>query len=141
MIILSIAGKLADLDHHHGVREFTIERVVLSWDELHKRLIRTTTDVGRDIGIQLDSGHLHPGDILLREEHHLIVVDVKEESVLIIPVGNMKEMGLAAHAVGNMHAPIQIQQDCVITPFNSVLQDQLRKLGLAPVKEDKAFVP
>ncbi len=141
MIIRKIIGKLADLENPADKRAFTMERVLFSWDELDKRLIRKTTDVGRDIGIQLESGHLHPGDILFREGNHLIVIEVQEEAVLVVPVSSMREMGLAAHAVGNMHAPIEINPDCVITPFNAVLQDQLRKIGLFPFKESRAFAP
>ena len=143
MIVSKVIGKLADLEHDHqrGKEALTIEQVFLSWDELQKRILRKTTDVGRDIGIQLESGHLHPGDILYREENHLIVVRVKEEAVLLTPVRNMREMGLAAHAIGNMHAPIELKSDSVITPYNQVLQEQLAKLGLYPVKEAGAFAP
>lgn len=141
MIIHQTVGKLADLENQYGQDALTIERLTLSWDELHKKILRKTTDVGRDVGIQMEKGHLHPGDILFREENHLIVVEVKEEAVLITPVGNMRQMGLAAHAIGNMHAPIQIQDNRVITPYNSVLQEQLVKLGLSPFKEERAFVP
>lgn len=141
MIITKVAGRLADLDIRHGHGAVTMERVILSWDELSKRILRKTTDVGRDIGIQLESGHLHPGDILFREGSHMIVVEVKEEAVLVTPVGTMREMGLAAHAVGNMHAPIQLHDDEVVTPYNPVLEEQLRKLGLSPVKKDGAFAP
>lgn len=141
MIIHQTVGRLADLENQYGQDALTIERLTLSWDELHKKILRKTTDVGRDVGIQLEKGHLHPGDILFREGNHLIVVEVKEEAVLITPVGNMREIGLAAHAIGNMHAPIQIQDNRVITPYNSVLQEQLVKLGLSPFKEERAFVP
>lgn len=143
MIVTKVVGKLSELehDHQHGKEALTVEQVFLSWDELQKRILRKTTDVGRDIGIQLESGHLHPGDILFREDNHVIVVKVKEEAVLIVPVWNMKEMGLAAHAIGNMHAPIEIKVDSVITPYNPVLVEQLAKLGLSSVKEDRAFAP
>jgi urease accessory protein len=143
MIITKVFGKLADLEQDSQCEKeaVTIEQLFLTWDELPKRILRKTTDVGREIGIQLESGHLHPGDILFREGNHMIVVTVKEEAVLVVPVRNIKEMGLAAHAIGNMHAPIELKSDYVITPFNQVLQEQLVKLGLDPVKEDRVFVP
>ncbi len=141
MIINQVIGKLTDETHHHSQDAVTMERIILSWDELHKKVLRKTTDAGRDIGIQLTSGHLHPGDILFREGNHVIVVEVKAEAVLITPVGNMREMGLAAHAIGNMHAPIQIHDHEVITPYNSVLQDQLLKMGMKPMRKEQAFVP
>lgn len=143
MIVTKVRGKLTDLEYEllSGREDLSIEQVYLSWDELQKRILRKTTDAGRDIGIQLESGHLHPGDILYRGENHLIVVRVKEEAVLLVPVRDMREMGLAAHAIGNMHAPIELKSDCVITPYNSVLEEQLVKLGLSPVKEAGAFAP
>ncbi|WP_088187812.1 urease accessory protein UreE [Desulfosporosinus sp. FKA] len=143
MIVTKVVGKLRDLeeDQQPGKEALTIEQVFLSWDELQKRILRKTSDVGRDIGIQLENGHLHPGDILYREDNHVIVVRVKEEAVLLVPVQNMKEMGLAAHAVGNMHAPIEVKSDALLTPYNPVLVEQLVKLGLSPVKEERAFVP
>jgi urease accessory protein len=143
MIVTKVIGKLTESEQDHQLPKeaLTIEQLFLSWDELQKRILRKTTDVGREIGIQLENGHLHPGDILFREENHLIVVRVKEEAVLVVPVRNMREMGLAAHAVGNMHAPIELKSESVITPYNQVLQEQLVKLGLSPVKEDRAFAP
>jgi len=143
MIITKVIGKLADLelDPQNGKETLTIEQLFLAWDELQKRILRKTTDVGRDIGIQLEKGHLHPGDILYREENHLIVVRVKEEAILVVPISTMREMGLAAHAIGNMHAPIELKSDSVITPYNPVLQEHLAKLGLHPVKEAGAFAP
>jgi len=143
MMIRHVVGKLADLNlgHHGDSMDLTIERVVLSWDELHKRILRKTTDVGRDIGIQLETGHLHPGDILHREGNHIIIVEVKEEAVLVVSVSTMHAMGLAAHAIGNLHAPIEITTQTVITPYNSVLEDQLQKLGLATQVENRPFAP
>lgn len=141
MIIHKIIGKLADWENHHDGNGLIVERVILSWDELHKKIMRKTTDKGRDIGIQLASGHLHPGDILFREGEHVIVVEVEEAAVLVVPVRNMREMGTAAHAIGNLHAPIQINQDAIITPYNPVLQEQLQKLGLTSSKEARAFAP
>ncbi|HWQ41636.1 MAG TPA: urease accessory protein UreE [Desulfosporosinus sp.] len=143
MIVTKVIGKLSDLeqDHQSGKESLTIEQLFLAWDELQKRILRKTTDVGRDIGIQLESGHLHPGDILYREENHLIVVRVREEAILVVPVRNIREMGLAAHAIGNMHAPIELKSDAVITPYNPVLQEQLAKQGLHSVKKAGAFAP
>jgi len=142
MIVTKVIGNLSDFEDEQGVKEsITIEQLFLAWDELQKRILRKTTDVGRDIGIQLERGHLHPGDILYREENHLIVVRVKEEALLVIPVSNLREMGLAAHAVGNMHAPIELKSDAIITPYNPVLQEQLIKLGLQPIKKPGAFAP
>jgi len=60
---------------------------------------------------------------------------------LVVPVRNIREMGLAAHAIGNMHAPIELKSDSVVTPYNPVLQEQLVKLGLQPVKEAGVFAP
>ncbi|WP_088228702.1 urease accessory protein UreE [Desulfosporosinus sp. FKB] len=143
MIVTKVVGKLRDLeeDQQPEKEALTVEQVFLSWDELQKRILRKISDVGRDIGIQLESGHLHSGDILHREDNHVIVVRVKEEAVLHVPVLNMKEMGLAAHAIGNMHAPIEVKSDALLTPYNSVLFEQLIKLGLSPVKENRVFAP
>lgn len=138
MIINKVAGKISNIKN---LSDYTIERLVLTWDELHKKVMRKTTDVGRDIGIQLAGGHLHPGDILHQEAKHIIVVEVKEEAVMVADVHSIKEMGLAAHAVGNMHAPIQVLEDKVVTPYNSVLFEQLKKLQLNVYKEERAFVP
>ncbi|QDR81732.1 urease accessory protein UreE [Sporomusa termitida] len=143
MIVHQVVGKLAELnlDHQQGNADFTIERVLLSWDELPKRILRKTTDGGREIGIQLEHGHLHPGDILHREGQHIIIVAVKAEAVLVVSVDTMRNMGLAAHAIGNMHAPVEITADTIITPYNSVLAAQLQKLGLATQVENRPFAP
>lgn len=142
MIIRQVVGHISDVkpDHHHA-HDLTVERLFLTWDELRKRILRKTTDAGRDVGIQLAKGHLHPGDILWQEGKHVIMVEVKEEAVLVVFVHTMREMGLAAHAAGNMHAPVEITTEAVVTPYNAVLERQLQNMGLMTHMENRPFAP
>lgn len=111
MIVEKILGNLADLPapEREGLH---VEKVVMPSADLVKRIQRVTTDHGRPLGLHLDAPHgpegdLKDGDILVRDDHGLVVVSVEATDVLVIAPRSITEMGVVAHGLGNRHLQAQ----------------------------------
>lgn len=85
------------------------ERVLVPGDQLVKRILRLTSDHGREIGIRLPQGSpdLQDGDILYMEEGNAIVLQVEPTDVIVIKPRSILEMGVVAHSLGNRHLQAQ----------------------------------
>lgn len=107
MIITRALGNLSDLDADQlaGVH---VERVVVPLDALTRRVQRLIGDHGTEIGVRLEPGaHLHDGDILARDGHNVIAVQLEASDVLVIAPTSIEQMGRVAHNLGNRHLPAQ----------------------------------
>lgn len=107
MIITTIDGNLEDLTDEE-IASTHVEKVILPLEALRKKVQRVVTDHGREFGLRLDGpGDLRYGDILLRDDHGLVVVAVESSEVLVIAPESIGEMGVVAHTLGNRHLPAQ----------------------------------
>lgn len=122
MLCTDIEGNLNDPSFELMLRRrlggaFDIDEVPLDWDECRRRVIRTASEGGRDIGIRLGDRALETpiadGDVLGIDETAdkipvVIVARPRSTEVYMIECDRMEPMALA-HAcweVGNMHAPL-----------------------------------
>ena len=107
MIITTIDGNLEELTDEQ-IAATHVEKVILPLEALRKKVQRVVTDHGREFGLRLDGpGDLRYGDILLRDDHGLVVVAVESSEVLVIAPESIGEMGVVAHTLGNRHLPAQ----------------------------------
>jgi urease accessory protein len=108
MIVKQLAGNLADLTGHDGIR---IERVRLSAHLRDRAVQRVTSDHGTTVGLRLPRGTvLADGDILIRDGERLVVVAAEVTPVIVIRPRNLLEMGRTAHALGNRHLQAQFHE-------------------------------
>lgn len=113
-------GVIGNISDYH-VGERMVERILLSWDEMEKRLLRKTSDHGTDIGVLLPkSGTLSDGDIIFVDQGRVIVVALQELEVIVIRVNTTQEMGQVCYMLGNRHLPLAIEDDEVVTPYDQV---------------------
>lgn len=107
MIVDTVLGNISDLTAAE-LDGLHVEKVVLPLAELTKRVQRITTDHGRELGIRLaQRADLREGDILLRDDHGLVVVAVEATDVLVIAPTSIHQMGVIAHNLGNRHLRAQ----------------------------------
>ncbi len=130
MIVEQIVTHLEDLSPEcRGGRH--LEKVYLSSDDLVKRIQRVVTDHGRELGISLRQPvDLRNGDVLYMDDHHLIVVEVQPEDLLVIRPRNMQEMGDIAHRLGNRHLPAQFDNDRMLVQYDYLIEDLLEEGGI-----------
>ncbi|EJN58127.1 urease accessory protein UreE [Halogranum rubrum] len=90
----------------------TLERVVVDATTRRRSRFRTTTEIGTDLGVVVNSSDgLRPGDVLaVDDSDRLFVVEFEQETAVVVelPDGAMDTETLAAavafgHVVGNKH--------------------------------------
>lgn len=123
VLCTDIQGNLNDPSFEIMLRQrlggsFTVDAVVLDWDETRRRVLRATTEQGRDVGIRLgDAGltrGLADGDVLGTVDDSFdgrpVVVAVRLRSAEVlqveIPLDAPQALAQTAWEVGNMHAPL-----------------------------------
>ena len=134
MIAENILGNISD----YPVNDRRIEKLVLEWYELEKKLMRKRTDSGEEIGIRM-SGHMKDGDILYADEQRVIVIDVLPAELTVIPVSTMQEMGRLCFELGNRHLSLSIGENEVSVPYDEPTFLYLAKLGFKPEKKKEKF--
>ena len=135
MIVEKIAGNTCSLD----IGERRVESVRVHSDDLAKRILRLTTDSGREIGIRLaEPKDLCDGDVLYMDEERAIVLRVIPERLLVITPRSLREMGVVAHQIGNRHIPAQFEEDAMLVQYDALLEEMLKELGVAYTVEERA---
>ena len=134
MLVEKIIGNLAD----YPVGDRVMDRVMLEWYELDKKLLRLTSEQGEEVGIRLET-HLHEGDVLYADEHKIVVVDLKPCTLTEVAVHSMKEMGRLCFELGNRHLSLAIEEDSVRIPYDEPTFLYLQKLGFSPIKVEEKF--
>lgn len=87
-------------------------RVVLDYDDRHRRRIRLQTDDARSVQLDLaDATRLSDGDGLALEEGGFVRVVAADEQVADLRCKGLVETARIAWHVGNRHVPVQVMDD------------------------------
>lgn len=122
----------------HPLDGRTEERIRLSSHDLAKRLLRVTTDAGREVGIRLPEGtELRDGDILWMDDRVAIVIDVLPEELLVVGPRSLREMGEVAHHLGNRHIPVQFADDLLLVQYDYLVERLLQELEVPYRRETR----
>lgn len=94
---------------------FEVDELLLDWDQADARTFAGVTELGRTIGVRLDTadgGRFTDGDVLAIDRSGMVpvavVVRLRSAEVYLVEVDRMDPIALA-HAcweIGNMHAPL-----------------------------------
>ena len=126
------------------------EKLKISRIDLEKRILRTKTDLGTDIGINLDSGiKLQNGDIIGNDKIKIIVEQIPEKVISVTLKENNENIAiLLGHIIGNRHRPIAIKEKVILFPiqedseleiFQRLFKEIINHIELKIVKE--VFLP
>lgn len=160
MLCTEVLGNLNDPSYEILLRRrlggsFTVDAVVLDWDEARRRVMRATTEGGIDVGVRLgDAGlatGLADGDVLGAVEAGpgglptVVAVRLRSAEVLKVevPAGNADAIARTAWEIGNMHAPL-FHGDAVpgalvlLTPCNQPLERVLAGIDGIRVTRERA---
>ena len=106
MIFTKVDALVKDID----VDKYHIETVILSSDDLNKKIIRVKSDHGNEFGIRLEKGQkLQNGSAFFIDDHHVLAIGVESQDLIVISPKDMDEMGITAHILGNTHKPIEVK--------------------------------
>ena len=128
MIVEKIIGDARDFQGE----DLKIDKVYLDDLGMGKPHQKLTAESGEKIAISLDHGeHLFCGAVLYKDSERMIVVDMLPEDVLEIrPEGN-RQWAKTAFNIGNMHHPAYLYDDCIRIPYDGILENLMKSIGVA----------
>jgi len=118
------------------------DRVVLDYDDRHRRRITMTANKGTTFLLDLPSpAELRGGDALLLEDGRLVEVVAAPEALLEIRCSDARHLARIAWHIGNRHVPTQVLSDALRIRRDHVLADLARQLGADVVEIEAPFTP
>ena len=118
------------------------DRVVLDYDDRHRRRIAMTANKGTAFLLDLPSpAELRGGDALLLEDGRLVEVVAAPEALLEIRCSDARHLARIAWHIGNRHVPMQVLSDALRIRRDHVLADLARQLGADVVEIEAPFTP
>lgn len=126
MIVNTILGNIKDYDAKGKI----ICLVKISPDDQLKHIIRAKSDNDIEIGINLESGHLHNGDVLAEDDGVIYIVDFLPQKVIVIKAINIMQMGFIAYSIGNRHAPAVFEDGMMIIEDDYLIAEWLEESNI-----------
>jgi len=135
MIIKEILGNKSNID----LANLEIDFLELEWFETSKRIQSKTTTNGVQVSIKFlkEGQHLTQDDVLFKDDKKAIIINIRECEAIVVAPKSLLEMGTVCYEIGNKHAPIFIQDNQVLIPFEEPLFKWLAASGYNPVKEKR----
>ena len=117
--MININSILGNIFKETRLESTNFEKLTISRIDLEKRILRKKTDLGTDIGINLDSGiKLQHGDIIGNNETKIIVEQIPEKVISVKLKENNENIAiLLGHIIGNRHRPIAIKDKIILFPI------------------------
>jgi urease accessory protein len=120
----------------------TTTTLTLPLESRIKSRLRVTLDDGREAGLFLPRGcSLRDGDCLLAEDGSAVRVRAALETVSEVRCDDPLQLARACYHLGNRHVALQIEPGLLRYQHDPVLDDMVRRLGLAVSVERAPFEP
>ncbi len=117
-----------------------VDEVLLTSDERIRAHGRARSVAGRDLVISLPRGiALDDGDLLVLGEREAIAVRATVEDLLEVRPGSAREGAAVGYTIGNLHRPLRIDGDVVLTPYDSSVVDALAAVGVESIRVERPF--
>lgn len=128
MIIETITGNITTYD----LQGRRVEKVILDRDQLSKPHQKVKTETGETFALSLPHGSaLSSGDVIYADDDRAVVVELRAEDALRIRPEGAMQWARAAYNIGNMHQTAFIQEDCIVTPYDAILESIMQKLDVS----------
>ena len=148
--MITINSILGNISKGEKFEEINFEEIKISRIDLEKRILRKKTNLGTDIGINLDSSiKLQHGDVIGNNETKIIVKQIPEKVILVkLKENNQNIAIILGHIIGNRHRPISIEDKMILFPiqedseleiFQRLFKDIIDHVELKI--EEKIFLP
>jgi urease accessory protein len=117
--VLNINSILGNIFKDTNLEYASFEKLIISRIDLEKRILRKKTNLGTDVGINLNSStKLQHGDIIGNHETKIIVEQMPEKIISVKLKENDEKIAiLLGHIIGNRHRPIAIKDKMILFPI------------------------
>lgn len=125
-----------------NLNNLEMDTVVLNWEDRRKARQKIRTKRGIEIAIALPTGTiLNDSDILYRDDKSYIAVEAEKEDVISIQLDDITGSAMIAYELGNRHAPVSISNSRLMTPYNHLIEDLLKRLSIRYERSKDIFEP
>ena len=117
--MLNINSILGNIFKDTSIEYASFEKLMISRIDLEKRILWKKTNLGTDVGINLNSStKLQHGDIIGNHETKIIVEQMPEKIISVKLKENDEKIAiLLGHIIGNRHRPIAIKDKMILFPI------------------------
>ena len=134
MLIQNKTGNISTLE----INQRTVDYVLLEWYEARKRILRKTTQSGKEVSIKFlnENPELTEGDVLFADDTTIIAVTILPCDCIVVQPKNMFEMASVCYEIGNKHLPLFYEAEALLIPLDIPLLRLLSAQGY-DIKEEK----
>ncbi len=118
------------------------DRLVLAFDDRHRRRLRLTTEGGT--GLLLDLPHatvLEDGNMLRLSDGRLVAIVAADEPLMHISAPDAATLARLAWHIGNRHLPADIRASGIRLRWDHVIAHMLEGLGATVTRLSAPFNP
>lgn len=115
-------------------KNIPVDYVNIQWYDTYKKLHKTITDSGEEIGIRLDNNVLkngiNQGDVLYCDEKRVVAVNIPPCDVIVVKAESPVLVPKICYEIGNRHATLFSGDNDLefITPYNEPMFEMLNKI-------------
>lgn len=116
------------------------EKVVLDRERMSRPHQKVTSEAGETFALSLPPGEqLYPGAVIYADEDRLVYIAAAAEDALVVRPQNTMQWARAAYNIGNMHQPAFLQEDCILVPYDQILEGILQRLAIPCAREHRSI--
>lgn len=117
------------------------DRLALDLDQRSSPHFTAVTEQGRKLHISLPRGtELEDRDILTGDGYSVVVIAADEELITIRPGDKAQDWATVCYQLGNLHRPLRVTGDEILTPRDAQVESFLTRLGAKFHRERRPFI-
>lgn len=138
-LVQTIIGTQSQLRSTGKLAQQELDQVNLQWFEADRKILRTHTSQGREIGFRLlkEGLRLHHDDVVFLDGQLAILVNIVPSEVMVLSPKTLPEMARVCYEIGNKHTPLFLDGDELLLPYDKPLFEWLQAAGFAPVCQQR----
>lgn len=138
-IIEQIYGKLDELQAKGEIDKQQIDYVSLQWFESERHILRKTTQQKREIAFRLlkEGQRLSHQDVVFLSQELVIVIDIIPSEVIVLSPKTLPDMARACYEIGNKHAPLFLDDEELLLPYDKPMFEWLVAAGFQPYQDQR----
>ena len=119
-----------------------VDRLVLSYDERHRRRLRYVAAGGTTFLLDLPrAALLRAGDGLRLEDGRIVSVEASPEQLVEVTAPDTAALIKLAWHIGNRHQPAQLEPQRILIREDAVIENMLHGLGATVKHVTEPFTP
>lgn len=137
IVVEEVLGNLTDLQQSGQITNQNIDYITLQWFECDRNILRKTSQNGQEIAFRLlkEGSRLAHDDVVMLSDESAIIIAIEPVQTIVLSPKTLAEMARACYEIGNKHAPLFLEGDEVLLPFDQPMFAWLHAAGFHPSQQ------